>query len=890
MVLRSILNRLRSLLLRRQFDEDLAAEINTHIELETRKYIAQGMNPSEARRRAGVVFGGAEQTAEACRDVARWRWFESGCRNSNYAFRSLRRNPVFTAVSLLLLTIGVASNIAIFSAIDALFLRTLPVKRPEELVRIASLSKDGHAGALPTTMLPLLRDNRGLNGICAFDTMFRAAELGGGMRQLGIAAYSGSCFQMLDLRMQLGRALNEGDDHPNVEHVAVITDSLWREAFGGRPDVLGSAVRIEDKLYSIVGVTAPGFSGLLVGFPEPLMTPLQQEPSTFPDGRSRAYTWANVFARRAQGFSVEQVHADILAHTKQLLEESAPADYGPNRRKAYLEQKLTVIPAGNGLDYFLRDRFGDTLYAIAALCVVILLMTCVNLTSLLLARSLSRRHEVAVRLAIGAGRAHIAAMFLVENALLLVTGAVIGILVGLACARTVVAHGGEMFGNFSLDVRLDWRVALFVACTLLLVFGIFTAASVWQAGRLANSGALKEGGRNLAAHNNFAQSALLAVQIALTVALVSGAALFAVSVRNMYAIHFGVQPRNVWNVLIAPRPGGYRNFTPQPYYRDLLEQVESLPGVVSASLSNDVPFFHSAYKTGLSSVDTARAVADVQVQVIPIADQYFETLGARLVAGEDFRRAPTGKEQEIIISSSLAEKLGNPGDLIGHHLRLGTDPRYQSAKVTGITADIDMNLANLDDRRPYMVFTDFWQDPDERYPVLIVKTATNQLDLGAIRGILNRGGREFVERISTVSGEIDNALIENRFLAYLSGLFSALALLIAAVGLFGLLSFQVSTRIREIGIRMALGARRLELQWLFLRQVFLLLLVGSVVGMGLLFAIRKMIASLLFGASVSDPAFFFVSCGLLTVTAIAAAWMPVRRATGLDTATVLHYE
>jgi predicted permease len=644
---------------RRRAEDEFSEEFSAHIELQTRKYIFQGMNAREAHRRALVEFGGVEKTHEECREVDRWRWVDASARNLTHCLRSLERSPAFASVSLLLLIIGIASNVAVFSTIDALFLRPLPIERPDEMVRIGTLDKDGRTGGLPSTTLDALQNtlqnDRLFSGICGVDTRYAAAELAGGMRTLGMAGVSGDCFRTLGVRMQLGRGIGPDDDRPTAERVAVITGSLWHEAFGGRPDALGRTIRIEDGLFTIVGVTEDRFAGLLLGFPEPVMIPLRQQPDLAPNGRRATYWWVSILGRRARGVSYAQALAGIAAQGSRLLEQGVPPNYNALRRKNFLAQKLTVTPAKNGFDYFLGRRFGDSLYAVFGLCGAILLMACVSLTSLLLARSLSRHREVAIRLTVGARRGHIAAIFILENAVLLVGGALAGSVLGLWAARVILDRGGRMFGNFRLETGFDWRVVLFLSGTLLVVLGVFTAASIWQAARL---------GAGLPRNNTHAQKILLGAQIALSLALVSAATLFGASLRNTYAIDFGIQPRNVWNVVLAPRPAGYRNFAPAPYYRDLLARIEALPGVVSASISHDVPFWAVSDKQPVAILDSV----EVQAQIMPIGDRFFETLGAKIAAGEDFRRTgDDARELSVVISQSLAGKLGGRRDLIGHY-------------------------------------------------------------------------------------------------------------------------------------------------------------------------------------------------------------------------------
>lgn len=870
---------------RRGREED-TDELRAHLELQTRKYMAQGMQPEEARRRARLEFGGFEKTLEECRETNSWSWFEAAVRNARHCLRSLGRSPAFTFVSLLLLTIGIASNVAVFSTIDAVFLRPLPVEHPDELVRITSFDKDGRAGSLPSTVLDTLGNSRAFNGLCGFRTAYVPAEVAGSIRQVRMAAFSGGCFGALGLHVQLGRALGPDDDRANAGRVAVVTGAFWQEALGGRRDVLGSAIRLDDALFTIVGVTQKGFTGLLLGFPEPVMIPLRQQSSRTRDGRPAAYWWVDIFARRVSGVSYSQAAASVISGRNRLLEQSMPPHYNAIQRKDFLARGLTVAPARTGADYFLRRRFGECLYAIFGLSAAILLMTCLNLISLSLARGLTRRREVAIRLAIGARRAHIATIFVLENAVLLFAGAALGVLVGLWMARIILESGGRMFGNFHLNIAFDSRVAFFLGGTLLLLFAAFTAASIWQARRLAGPEILKRGGRGR--DNSLAQKILLAAHIGLTLALVSSASLFGASIRNMYAIDLGIQPRGLWSVALAPSPAGYRNFTPEPYYRDLLARIESLPGVVAASLSNDVPFYNSSREEAVAAIDTEQPSPELQARVMPISDRFFQTMGAQIRVGEDFRRAgDSSAEPAVIISKSLAERLGSPHTLIGHHLRVGADAKYQRVKIAGVASDM---VATLEDQRPFTVFTNFWQDRlSERYPVLLIRTANSQLDQGAVRRIVERKGREYVERFTTVAEEIDNALVENRFLAYLSGAFSALALGIAAVGLFGLLSYQVSDRTAEIGIRMALGARPFEVQTLFFRQIVVLLAIGSAAGAMLLFAAQRAIASLLYGASASNLYLFALSIAVLAATAIAGAWIPVRRAARIDPSQALHH-
>ncbi len=889
-------------LARGRAEGELEEELRAHIELQARKHISQGMRPEEAWRLARIEFGGVERAREEWRDVDRWSWIDRSMRNLRHCFRSLARSPGFAFTCILILTVGIGSNLAVFSTIDALLLRPLPIQHPEELVRVALLDKDGHAGSLPSPILDVLKQNRAFQAWCGVDTSYRAVEIEGNMRSIGVAGFSGTCFDMLRVRVQLGRAITPDDDRLGAGKVAVITDSLWRDVYAGRPDVLGKAINVGGDLYTIVGVTEGRFTGLLLGFPEPVMIPLHEQPSMLADGRKQIWFWVNVLGRRAPGVTEAKAMASILAEKNLLLESSVPLHDNAAERKRYLSSALAVIPGRSGIDYFLRERFGNSLYAIFGICAALLLIACVNLTSLLLARSFSRRHEIAVRLALGARRNHIAGMLVLESAILTIAGTIAGWIAGFWMAQSTLARGDQIFGNFSLQVGLDARVTLFLSGAVLLVLGIFAAASLWQADRLSRSDVWKESGRGAVTPASLAQKVLIGVQIALTLAFVAASTLFGASVKNMYSIDFGIDPSNVWELLLDVRPGGYRKFDSAAYYRDLVQQIESLPDVRSVSMSDEIPYFSAAYKEPVAPVENTRIGGEAQARVIGASDGYFSTLGAKLLAGEDFRRGDNGStEPAVILSQSLAEYLiskasvgertANPRELLNHHVRIGNEGAYQRLKVLGIASDMDLNLADLDDKKPLTAYIDLWQHADlQRYPVLLIKTSNGALPLTAIRRILDRKGREYVHRATTIDTEIDNGLVENRLVAYLAGTFGAIALAMAAAGLFGLLSYQVANRRNEIGVRMALGAKRSQIRWLVLGQTIRLLLLGGTAGIALTFALQKAIAGLLYGVTAYDARVLVFSCAVLASTAILAAWIPAQRASAVDPLDALRHE
>jgi len=874
-------------------EEDLNDELASHLEFQVRKHMAEGMSESEARRRAGIEFGGLDLAREQCRDADPWHWLDASRRNLRHALRALGRSKLFSLVAIAILAVGIGATVGTFGLVDALLFRPLAVPRPYELVRIASLQKDGRLRQLPSTILDPLKSSTWLSGACGFNTGYEGGETNGTITPIGILGFTGDCFRTLGILTQLGRPLGPDDDHASAPAVAVITADLWRRAYGGRADVLGQRVQMPGSAFTIVGITEDRFAGLLLGFPAGIIVPLHQEPSETGMVGQQVWWSVNVIGRRAPGVSAKQAAAGLAAQSGWLLEQSVPPRFGAARRQQYLASHLATAPAANGVDYFIRNRFGQPLIAVFGICAAILAIACVNLAGLMLARATRRRREVAVRLALGASRAHVAGILALESALLVAAGAALGVVVALALDRVVRAEGAQMFGNFDVRLGFDSRVTLFFAALVLAIMLALAGASAWQARRLSQLGSLHQGERRVARGHSAAQRLLIAAQIALTLALVTGAGLFGASLRAFYNLDLGVNTRHVWDVMLASHPARYSHFEPGPYYRDLVRQVETIPGIRSAVLADFVPFYTTGSTLPAAVVEGAEPGVEFEAAVDTVTDGFFRLMGMRVVEGRDFRREqPNGAEPEAIASQSLAEHLGGASALLGRHIRVGTAAAYQRLRVVGIASDTQLSLANPNETHPFAVYINSWQHPESQagYPVLLLKTAGGEVPSAMLRQTVDRAGREYVERTRSLDEEKDGALIENRVMAYLSGAFGALALVLAATGLFGLLSYQVASRTGEIGIRMALGARRGQIQWLIVRQIGGLVAGGAAAGVALAIFESKAIAGLLFGVRAGDQWLLAGSLVLLAATALLAAWLPARHAASVDPLMALRHE
>lgn len=886
--------KLRFLFRQKKVEDELDEELAAHLELQARKHVANGIGAAEAKRLARVEFGGVENAREECREAGCWNAVDAFARNLRYAVRSLRKTPGFAAVAVCILAVGVGSNLAVLNLLNALLLRPLPLKNTAELVQIANVDREGRLGELPSTFLDSLKNVPDYQGLCGFDTGYPGVEVNGSITSTGTLGFSGDCFKTLGIKVQLGRDLTPRDDHSGAEAVAVITDAFWRRQFNARPDALGERIRIEGQSYTIVGVAEARFKGLLVGFPAGIITTLSQEHSApLPNGRRPSYWWANILARRANGVSEREALARLKVRCQQLLQASVPPNFSPARRKNYLESKITLASAASGIDYFLRRRFGSYLYAAVGVCTAILLIGCVNLASLLLARGLKRRREVALRFALGAKRSDVAWLFATESLLLAIAGGVLGFLLARGMDQWLMAVGDRVFGNFDLSLAFDWRIGVFLAVALAAVAGGFAAASAWQVDRLRGAEALKEGGRGIVGSNNASQKILIALQIALTLTLVAVSGLFGASLRKYYETDLGVDSRNVWDVMLSTRPGVQGHFETGPYYRELLREVKSMPEVKSAALADWIPFFATGGEERVLALDIAKAQHEIQAKVLTNSAQFARTLGMKMIAGDGFGSDDQQSgEPAVIISESLAERLGgDPRELIGHHIRIGIYSGYERLRIAGVVSNEQTDMSKARQLAPFTAYINIWQHPDaQQYPVLLIKTIGNSLGVDSLRRIVDARGREYVDRVRTLADEKDGALMEDRMLASLSGAFSVLALMMAGTGLFGLLSYQVGNRTGEIGIRLALGAERRQIRWLILQEIVTIIAVGGGLGLILSMGLGKAIAGILFDVSPYSPVLLAVSYLVLTATALLAAWLPVRRATSIDPVVALRHE
>ena len=818
--------------------------------------------------------------------------------NLHYSLRALRKNPGFTAVAVLSLALGIGANVAIFSLINALLLRDLPVPHPE---RIVELSVVRHGDKIPFSY-PMFRElDRGQLAFSSLigwsEYMIPNVEVSGVFARCTILEATSNFYSELGVGPLLGRLLTSEDVNPHAGstlQVAVIGYEFWQRRFGGAPDVLGKQVRIEGQPFTIVGVTRKWFTGLTPGEPPDVTVPITAYPSieggTFGlDDRSRL--WVRITGRLKDGVTIDQARAQLQSFWPEVLLATASTQTLGLRRQTFLSMGLDVSPIRTGFARDLRAQFSRPLYVLAGIVGLILLVACVNLANLMLARAAARSQEMSVRVAIGASRAALAGQVLTESLVLSLVGALVGVALSYWGGRSLVAFMTE--GTVSLDLRPDLRVlsiALFVGVFAGILFGL---APTWYSSRQDPAVVLQQSSRSLAGRAGKLGKALIITQVALSLVLLLGAGLLVRTFQDLRSLNLRFDKGNLLEVILNAKPGGFQHVDTNSYHKQLLEQVSEIPGVRSVALADiSLPSPEGLRDTASPTSEDPNSGVRLMANGVTIWPGFFKTLGIRLIAGRDFGMADDDHHPHlVIVSRSFAERLFVNGDAVGKHIRFGFIPDLQNLEIMGV-AD-DARILDLREAAPPVIYFSYLQDSQPTrlgYSLFVrAERSPDALAKGIGQEIASLG-HEYPLRTATVDEMISRVLVNERVIAMLSGFFAALALLLASIGLYGLMSYGVTRRTREIGIRVALGAQQGSVRWMILRETLALTLFGVALGVPSGLAASRLIASILFGLSPSDISTIVTSCLLLLAVAFFAGYLPARRASSIDPILALHTE
>lgn len=898
---------------RKQCDDQLTVDLNAYLEIAAEEYIAQGMTPQQARCAARRKLGNPTLIREEVYSMNSLRFLETIWQDVRYGLRALAKSPAFTLVVVLSLALGIGANTAIFSLIDAALLKMLPVSHPEQLVNLTTTNPDyGPDNAFPYPVFKRYgAASQIFAGALAFKTLGNVAlEVDG---QGGIAvgqAVSGDYFQTLGVHALRGRTIIPADDQaPGQGAVAVIGYDYWRDRFGLDQSALGKHIVLNNSPFTIVGVTAPEFYGVWPGTRIAVSVPLsmiaQVRPGWAAPGtpydvlRSPFRNWLHVMARLRPGMTIEKalpaarlIQAQAMSEAAEALGET-PAGAASVRR-SYLQTGLELSDGAKGLD-LLRQQFSKPLYIVMTIVGLLLLVSCANVANLLLARANSREKEIAVRLTLGAGRRRLMRQLITESVLLAAGGGAVGLALAFAASRSLLALMSYSTSPVLLDVRPDGPILAFTLLVSLgtaLLFGLIPA---WRASRLdltaSQMQAVRSAGKT--SRRSRLSQGLVVLQVAVSIVLLIGAGLLARSLGNLENFYPGFSKDHVVVFSTNPDAIGYGGARRDALYQRLLDALKALPGVESATLSNISPLSGQRSSTNPTVIGYTPPAGkeNFGVDIEVIAPEYFKTLQTPLLLGREFTASDReGAPRVAIVNQAMARHyFGNASPISRRFSMSGWlgDPR--PIEIIGLAADARYH--DLREQVQPMAYVPFLQSGQPTVTFAVRTAVKPEAVENAIRqATVAVDSRLPIFDLQTLSDQVDKSLVQDRLVASLSSVFSGLAVILASVGLYGLMAYAVTRRTNEIGIRMALGAQRGQVAGMVLRETLLLVLAGLAIGIPGAIAASRLIVAELYGLKGGDPVIIAAASLAMALVAAFAGWLPARRASRVDPMTALRYE
>lgn len=825
-----------------------------------------------------------------------------------YGLRVLAKNPGFTAVVVLTLALGIGANTAIFSLLDQAILRALPVKDPGRLVLVNDAEfRSGWSTSDNDAMVysyPHYKEVR--DGIPLFDGVIARARVPLSVASGGVAerasgdVVSGNFFSVLGVGPALGRVLVPEDDRvPGASPVAVLSYSYWQSRFGSDRDVIGRKISVNAYPFTVIGVAAPGFAGLLKGHNVDVFVPIAMKRQITPDWNGlveRDIMWLNIFARLKPGVSREQAEAAIQGPYHAILEAEIQSIKNPRAtfRDRYLRQHISLRPAAQGIN-LLSQTWAKPLLVLAGCVGLVLLITCANVAGLMIAKAAGRQREVAIRLALGARRGAIVRQLVTETLLLGAAGGLVGLEVAWACCRLLI-YLLPQDTAVAFSSALDGRVLAFNLGVSLLAGLICGLLPAGQALRADTAPTLKESSVGIAGRHAQARwrSALVVAQLALSIVLVVTAGLFAVSLKNLLQKSTGFQPENLLSFSVDPSLSGYTGPRELTFDQEVERRLKALPGVVAVGAARG-GVFNGSDRGGNVTVEGyhARPDEDMQCAIDAVSAGFMSTLKIPLVAGRDFTEADgSGAPKVAIVNQQFTRFFFPGGNAVGHHLAFGAGDVKLDIEIVGVVRD---NLHDdLREKVARFIYIPYLQDSHAGVSSLryYVRAVGNPV---AFTGNIRQTVRDMdsnvpLNQVQSVTSAIQQSIYGDRMVAWLGVAFGALAAALAAIGLYGLVSYTVARRTSEIGLRMALGASRPAILWMVFRKSLTLIATGAVLGLGLAFAAARLVSSMLYGLDTTSPLISVGATLLLAVVAALATYFPARRATRVDPIVALRYE
>jgi len=818
-----------------------------------------------------------------------------------YALRMLTKNPAFASVVVLTLALGIGANAAIFSLLDNVLLQRLPVVNPDQLVVLSAYDpKDGpdFDSAFSYAMYKDLRDrNSVFSGVIARGGTQMNVSYGDQTQHVSGELVSGNFYQVLGVQPWAGRFFTQEDDlTPGAHPVAVLSYKFWESRFNKDPELIGKTILINEHAVTVLGVSPPGFYGMDLTHNVDVRVPLMMTPvfNPLPPTRltSRRHQWLSVMARRKADVTTEQAQASLNVLYQQIreLEAQEIAAKSPKfNRERFMSGRIGMMPGDQGLHY-LQTELRTSLFLLFGATCAVLLILCANLANLMMARATVRAPETAVRLALGAGRLRLLRQWLTEGVVMAVIGGVAGIFIAVWIKAALLAFIPRDFGA-NLKASFDWRLYAFIFAVAILLGLAFSLAPAIQAARQVFASSLRLESRSFTSAGKLLslRSALILVQVALSLPLLVSAALLLKTLHNLRAVDTGFSKENVLFASVNPALNGYSKERTAAFYDELLARTRALPGVKFASLATDTPVSGGWDQTGIVVEGyTPREGERMAADFTYVSSDYFKSLEIPLVTGRDFdERDRLGAPMVLVVNEKTAKHYFGTTDVIGKRIGLDGVP---DRTIVGVVKDaLYVNLRENIRRHIYVPIT---QESQLTGLTLHVKTSTeSQVVAEQLRAQLKAMDPHLpLYDIKTLSTEIDESLVQERLVTWLSVAFGVLATLLTALGLYGVLTFSVARRTREIGIRVALGAQRADVFRLIMIRGMVLVGVGVVVGLTASFVLSRFMKALLFGVAPNSLTTLVVVSGGLIAVALLACYIPARRATKVDPMVALRYE